>query len=132
MVSPPIQIIIAVITSTGLFTFIQFLIIRHDKKKNNICGLQASVQKLEKAIQDVTKELDEAREDTLTMLHDRLYQMYDYLEVKQEISLEQKTNWDYLFKRYSDRGGNHKAFLMDDVVKQIPVKKSTEDKNNGQ
>ena len=130
MVSPPIQMIIAVITSTGLFTFIQFLITRHDKKKNNICDLQASVQKLEKVIQDVTKELDEAREDTLTMLHDRLYQIYNYLEVKQEISLEQKTNWDYLFKRYSDRGGNHKAFLMDDVIKQMPIKKSTEDKDN--
>lgn len=130
MVSPPIQIIIAIITSTGFFTFIQFFITRHDKKKNNICDLQVSVQKLEKAIQDVTKELDEAREDTLTMLHDRLYQIYDYLEVKQEISLEQKTNWDYLFKRYSDRGGNHKAFLMDDVIKQMPIKKSTEDKDN--
>lgn len=130
MVSSPIQMIITVITSTGLFTFIQFLISRHDKKKNNICDLQVSVQKLEKATQDVTKELDEAREDTLTMLHDRLYQIYDYLEVKQEISLEQKTNWDYLFKRYSDRGGNHKAFLMDDVIKQMPIKKSTEDKDN--
>ena len=130
MVSPPIQMIIAVITSTGLFTFIQFLITRYDKKKNNICDLQVNVQKLEKAVQDVTKELDEAREDTLTMLHDRLYQIYDYLEVKQEISLEQKTNWDYLFKRYSDRGGNHKAFLMDDVIKQMPIKKITEDKDN--
>lgn len=42
-----IPIIVAALGSAGLFGFIQYLINRHDKKKDDILGLKASVKELQ-------------------------------------------------------------------------------------
>lgn len=42
-----IPIIVAALGSAGLFGFIQYLINRHDKKKDDISGLKSSVKELQ-------------------------------------------------------------------------------------
>ena len=63
-----ITIITAVLGSTGLFTFIQFLINRKDSKKresqNRICSSEAQLTSINMKLDSVTSKIDELSKDS--------------------------------------------------------------------
>lgn len=56
-----IAIIGAVLGSTGLFTFIQYLISRKDKKNDKLEGLQKSIDELKQTVGDIKGELESVK-----------------------------------------------------------------------
>jgi hypothetical protein len=123
--NPILQMICAVLATGGVFTFIEFLIRRKDRKNNSTVKLEKDLKQIASNLNIVTKEVNELREDDLTLLHDRIYQAYRYASTQSmvlgKISLEERANIDYLSDRYQKRGGNHKANLMYEKIKKIPV-----------
>lgn len=77
----------------------------------------AALQKLEQAVDDL-------KEDDLVLMHDRIYQMFTELSKKDVITADDKANLDYVFERYTARGGNHRAesYYSAIVKKQIETK----------
>lgn len=72
-------------------------------------------------LEKLNKELDENKADTLVLMHDRIYQMFKVLSTQETITAEDKANIDYLWQRYSARGGNHNAEVLYEVIDKIPV-----------
>lgn len=136
MLTPPEQMMIGILgggTLVGaIFSFIQFLINRKDKKRNATAILEKDISEMKKDLKALTNEmkenqknlkyeLNENREDAIVMMHDRIYQAFNHLKDLPEISVEDKCNIDYLWDRYNGRGGNHKAELMYQQICKIPV-----------
>ena len=123
--TPIQQMILTVISSSlatgGFFKLIEFLVTRRDKKKNKTDILKEEVEKISKELASITKEIDDLHEDGIVMMHDRIYQIFTHLQDFTEISTEDRVNIDYLFNRYTKRGGNHKAELMYNQIKKKPI-----------
>jgi len=123
--TPIQQMILAVITSSlatgGLFKFVEFLISRRDAKHGKTAKLCDDMTEIKSDLKRITTEVQELHEDDLTIMHDRIYQAFVHMEDMTEISTDDRTNIDYLFERYTKRGGNHKAELMYDQIKKKPV-----------
>ena len=82
------QVIAAVIGSNALFAFIQFLITRHDQKKN-------ALSKHEKAQNDMIIGLG----------HDKLLYLTDKFVQRGGVTLKERRNLDYIYKPYREAGG---------------------------
>lgn len=123
--TPQMQMLVAILgggTTVGVvFSFIQFLMTRHDRKKCNDDEMRKNVLGMKEQLQKFIEEIDELKEDDLTLLHDRIYQAYNYTKNCESISVIGRANIDYLFARYNKRGGNHKAHLMYEQIKNIQV-----------
>ena len=79
-----LEIILAVIGSNAVFSFIQFLISRHDRKKNHI------------------SENDKNQSDMILGLgHDKLLFLTDKFVSRGVITMKEKRNLDYLYKPYA-------------------------------
>ena len=59
-----VSIVVAVLGSTGLFTFIQYLLTRKANKDQKLDELQRSINDVKKDISDVRKEIDEMRQSS--------------------------------------------------------------------
>lgn len=91
-------IIIAVIGSQAVFSFVQFLIMRHDQKKST----------LEKAV--------------LAILRDRLLHLCNKYIAEGEIGLREEEAFTKLYEAYTSLGGN--SFVKDlyATVIELPKK----------
>lgn len=83
-------------------------------------------EEIRDTLETLKTELEENKEDTVALMHDRIYQTFCRLNAQDSISVEDKANLDYLWQRYKARGGNHKAEVLYDVIDRIPVKAETE------
>lgn len=99
-----IDLIIATIGSSGLTSFVMFLIQRHDRKKEN-------------------KEADSsARAKMLTGLaHDRILCITDKLVKRGGITLKEKRNLRYLYEPYKELGGNGDCEIGYEACQKLPI-----------
>lgn len=120
------QIIIAILTSsafTGLLVKILEIIVDANSKKKKeareaILKHNENVDKLLDKFQD---ELTDLKDDNLVILHDRIYAMFKKFEKQDTLTASDRSNLDYLFERYSKRGGNHDAEILYKIIIEKPV-----------
>jgi len=93
-------IVFAVLGSTGLFTFIQFLITHHDKKKGVIAEMAKDIKELKKFNQE--ERLDLLRIQLMTLIHIHPENVVEIMEVAEEYFMKHNGNWymSSLFKEY--------------------------------
>lgn len=111
------DVIIAVISSGAFFTFIQYLITRHDKKNNESDnryqelkeGLEnhkENIEKLNQILLENKKENEGIKQLLIGIGHDKLVFMTDKIARRGSITLKEKATLDAVFKPYSTMGGN--------------------------
>ena len=120
--TPIEQMIVTVLCSSGatglVFKLIEYFTNRHDKKsgcnkemKNDIEKTQNDITDIKKMLEDLVGEVNELKEDDIVVLHDRIYQAFNYMKKLPNITVPDRANVDYLADRYFNRGGNHDADL---------------------
>ena len=111
------DVIIAVISSGAFFTFIQYLITRHDKKndesdtrymelKERLENHEETIEKLNQILLENKKESDGIKQILIGIGHDKLVYMTDKIERRGAITLKEKATLNAIFKPYSSLGGN--------------------------
>lgn len=111
------DVIIAVISSGAFFTFIQYLITRHDKKNNESDnryqelkeGLEnhkENIEKLNQILLENKEENEGIKQLLIGIGHDKLVFMTDKIARRGSITLKEKATLDAVFKPYSTMGGN--------------------------
>ena len=97
------EIVIAVFASTGLFSFVQFLIKRHDEKKGKSKQLADSIESLKRKID--RQEKDSCRTQLLVLLSDFPDMTDEILKVARHYFLDLKADWymTSLFARWCNR-----------------------------
>lgn len=107
-------IIITILGSGGLFSFIQFLFTRHDKKEDYV-----TEEELEKIVSTTNKDLDLLKEAALASMQDRLeFIMTKYLETG-EISVNQYKALSHMVEAYHELGGNSFVAEMYEKCKEL-------------
>lgn len=153
--SVPIEIILAVIGSNAIFSFLTFLITRKDNKNNRIDDLedalkkgldereqtgknrylehQESIKKLNEAIIQLTKNDTEMKEymhdvgDGIVGLgHDKLIYLTDKYQARGKITLKEKANLTAIYVPYHNLGGNGDAKLGYEYAMNLPTIKEEE------
>lgn len=98
------QILVAIIGSNALFTFVQFLITRHDNAKNAL------------------SQHEKAQNDMLIGLgHDKLFYLTDKFVQRGGITLKERRNLDYLYKPYHAAGGNGDCQIGYEACEKLPT-----------
>lgn len=98
------QILAAIIGSNALFTFVQFLITRHDNAKNAL------------------SQHEKAQNDMLIGLgHDKLLYLTDKFVQRGGITLKERRNLDYLYKPYHAAGGNGDCQIGYEACEKLPT-----------
>ena len=87
-----------------------------------IAGMSLAYKKLAKKV----KEAEYVKEGVLAMLHDRLFQAGRYYIAKNEITLDELKNVEYLYNGYHNLGGNGTGTEIWERVKNLPIKKEGE------
>ena len=98
------QVVVAVIGSNALFAFIQFLITRHDQKKN-------ALSKHEQAQNDMIIGLG----------HDKLLYLTDKFVQRGGITLKERRNLDYIYRPYRAAGGNGDCQIGYEACEKLPT-----------
>lgn len=98
------QILVAIIGSNALFTFVQFLITRHDNAKNAL------------------SQHEKSQNDMLIGLgHDKLLYLTDKFVQRGGITLRERRNLDYLYKPYHAAGGNGDCQIGYEACEKLPT-----------
>lgn len=87
-----------------------------------ITGMSLAYKKLAKKV----KEAEYVKEGVLAILHDRLFQAGRYYIAKNEITLDELKNMEYLYNSYHNLGGNGTGTEIWERVKDLPIKKEGE------
>ncbi|CCI87105.1 hypothetical protein [Lactobacillus gigeriorum] len=101
-------VLISIITgvfSGGVFTFLQFLIKRHDDRTNNV---------------DAKNKLVE--DALLAILHDKIYVTGSRIIAQGTISAEDASNLDKLYEPYKQLGGNGTCERIMKKIEELPLK----------
>jgi len=108
-------IILAVLGSTGLFTFIQFLITHHDKKKGVLAEIRKDIKELKQFNKD--ERLDLLRIQLMTLTHIHPENVMEIMEVAEEYFMKHNGNWymSSLFKEYLEKQGMDVPLWMKDM-----------------
>ena len=145
-----IQILITIIGSGAFFSFIQFLIQRHDNREDKMeemvnkfeVGLKTqqdwgfkhygehneSIQKLNEAILQLTKNdikqnqyMENIGNSLIGLSHDKIISLSDkYLE-RGGITLKEKTTIKSIYEPYKKLGGNGDCEVAYGYVDQLPI-----------
>ena len=93
-------IILAVLGSTSLFTFIQFLISRHDRKKGILAEMSKDIKELKLFNQE--ERLDLLRIQLMTLTHIHPENVVEIMQVAEEYFMKHNGDWymSSLFKEY--------------------------------
>ena len=94
------QVIIAVIGSNALFAFLQFLISRHDKKKEKQSGM---------------------RDMILGLGHDKLLYLTDKFAERGGITQKERRNLKYLYDPYIGLGGTGDCQIGYETCEKLPT-----------
>ena len=89
----------------GFFSFLQFMIKRHDDRTNNA---KAKNELIEEAM--------------LAILHDRIYTTGSQIIKEGSISTEDINNLDHLYKPYRALGGNGTCERIMGEISKLPLK----------
>lgn len=93
-----------------------------DKKKNKgFAKFEKDLAEIQQQTVTILADLNASKETEKVLLHDRIWQAFRYLSGKEEIGVEDRANIDYLYEEYKKKGGNHKAKVMYEYIKTIPV-----------
>lgn len=108
-------VILAVLGSTGLFTFIQFLISRHDRKKGILAEMSKDIKELKQFNKD--ERLDLLRIQLMTLTHIHPENVVEIMEVAEEYFMKHNGNWymSSLFKEYLEKQGMDVPLWMKDM-----------------
>ena len=108
-------IILAVLGSTGLFTFIQFLITHHDKKKGVLAEIRKDIKELKQFSKD--ERLDLLRIQLMTLTHIHPENIVEIMEVAEEYFMKHNGDWymSSLFKEYLENQGMEVPLWMKDM-----------------
>lgn len=108
-------IILAVLGSTGLFTFIQFLITHHDKKKGVLAEIRKDIKELKQFSKD--ERLDLLRIQLMTLTHIHPENVVEIMEVAEEYFMKHNGDWymSSLFKEYLENQGMDVPLWMKDM-----------------
>lgn len=108
-------IILAVLGSTGLFTFIQFLITHHDKKKGVLAEIRKDIKELKQFSKD--ERLDLLRIQLMTLTHIHPENVVEIMEVAEEYFMKYSGDWymSSLFKEYLENQGMDIPLWMKDM-----------------
>lgn len=92
-------IVVSVLSSTGLFTLIQFLISRHDKKKGVLAEIRGDIKELKEFNKE--ERLGLLRIQLMTLMHVHPENISDIMTVAEEY-FDHKGNWymSSLFKEF--------------------------------
>lgn len=120
------ELIVALVSSSGGTVIITEAIksIKRTMNKRKGIGfskLEADVAEIKATNEKIIEELDAAKETEVVLLHDRIWQAFRFFQDKDEISVEDRANIDYLYQEYKKKHGNHKAKLMYQYIQTIPV-----------
>lgn len=108
-------IILAVLGSTGLFTFVQFLITHHDKKKGVLAEIRKDIKELKQFSKD--ERLDLLRIQLMTLTHIHPENIVEIMEVAEEYFMKYSGDWymSSLFKEYLENQGMEVPLWMKDM-----------------
>ena len=103
-----ITILIAIIGSGGLWSFIQYRLQQRDLRK----------------MHDSTADTIE-RKALLAILHDRIYASATEILEHEYVTVEELDNLKYLYRPYQALGGNGTGEKLMSDVKNLPIRKET-------
>lgn len=94
------NLVLAVLGSTGLFSFIQFILSWYDKKKGMLAEIKKEVKLLRSAQTELT--LDVLRVQLLTLMHIHPDNVLEILQVAKKYFVEYHGDWymSSIFKQY--------------------------------
>lgn len=123
---PVWQIIIAILTSSAFTGIIVKLIeviadANSKKKKEAREAILEHNKKVDKLLDKLQDELIDLKDDNLVILHDRIYAMFKKFEKQDTLTASDRSNLDYVYERYSNRGGNHDAKILYNLITEKPV-----------
>lgn len=114
-------VMVGILGGGGLLELVKYLFQRHDEKKNGTRSIKSSIKEIRENVADLKNEVNELKEDDGAIMHDRIYSEFNRLKDKDELTVEDRANIDYLWERYSKRGFNHKGEILYQKICEIPV-----------
>lgn len=98
---------------------------KHDTGQAKIERVISEIEEQNKQLSDkvcvIESDVEKAKRTDLVLLHDRIWQAFRVLSKREEIGVIDRANIEYLYEEYTEKGGNHKAEVMMDFIKTIPV-----------
>lgn len=98
---------------------------KQDRGQAKIERVISEMEEQNKAMQQeidiIKKDVESGKQTDLVLLHDRIWQAFRVLGSKDEISVIDLANIEYLYEEYKSKGGNHKAEVMYEYIHTIPV-----------
>lgn len=120
------ELIVALVSSSGgtviITEFVKSIKRSFNKRQGKgFSKLEADVAEIKATNEKIIEELDASKETEIVLLHDRIWQAFHFFQDKEEISVEDRANIDYIYQEYEKKHGNHKAQLMYEYIQKIPV-----------
>lgn len=108
-------IILSILGSTAFFTFIQFLITRHDKKKGMLAEIAKDIKDLKRYNQE--ERLDLLRIQLMTLIHIHPENTVEIMQVAEEYFMKYNGNWymSSIFKEYLNSQQIESPIWMKDI-----------------
>ena len=115
--------VIGVVIS-GLFGFVQFLITRHDNKKNQNYTSCIEIQKNhEKNFEKIEGRLEEVSDLCMGLAYDRIIHVGESYLRHGSISVDEREDFrKYLWQPYHNAGGNGSGDAMMKAIDDLPIK----------
>lgn len=76
---------------------------------------------IEHKLETLEQDVESGKKTDVVLLHDRIWQAFRILSKKKKINYIDRANIEYLYEEYKAKGGNHKAEVMMEFIKTIPV-----------
>ena len=111
-----IAIIAAVFGSSGLFALIQYLISRHDSKRDTLKKLVQTVEELQAGIESNNSDMKLQSDALMAICHDRICWLGKQYIKQGWISIEDYSSLVAVADAYKAMGGNHIAKTVMDQV----------------
>ena len=94
------------------------------KKGKGFSKLEADIREMKSDMKAMREDLDGGKETEKVLLHDRLWQIFHYFQDKEEISVDDRANVEYLYEEYKKKNGNHEAEVYFEYIEGLNVKPS--------
>jgi len=104
------------------------------KRGRGFSKLESDIREIRTDIKGIREDLDESKEAERVLLHDRLWQLFHFFQDKDEISVEDRANVEYLWDEYKKKQGNHEAEVYYEYIESlnvIPKAKKESEANEG-
>lgn len=117
-----VPIILGVVASGGLWTFIQYLISRNDDKKKAMDDLIRAIAQLQTSVDETNTDMKLQNEALMAMAQDRiLFLAREYLK-QGWIYDKDLSNLRRMADAYKALEGNGDVHILMDLVDKLPVK----------